>query len=329
MTFKNRFPRSILCWRLLGLSTLILFFALQSGCYKEYQPTLFIAPGQGKAGTCFKASCAGLPPGEITEYHIIRSDDNQIAGVIISRADEKGSDSFEILSAGYATGSYLCSLVKSNGSKANSPGFTITQQVIPYSDNSDTDAYKDDFSDTSSGWDIRSNTMGDWAYESGEYSIRLKKPGNVIGDRNEKKTGLFKDFSVEVDARKIQTTMDDSAAGLIFRMQDTRNAYAFWIRSSSSTYCFVKMNNGIYDLLKSWTLSEYINEDNLPNKLKIICTNDNIQIFANGHKLLVVEDSTFSLGYVQLGVSSWSADDCHYHFDNFSIYEMVASESGQ
>jgi len=319
---KNRFTKKFFYLCLIWLSAPILFCPLLSGCYERNQPVLYIVPTKGLPGASFRAWGGGLPTGKVTEYRIIRLNDNVTAGIIVSRADQNGNDSFDITTAGYDAGSYLCTLIGSDGLRAAVSEFKIIQKGATHPENQETNGFNDDFSDPSSGWDIRSNNMGEWGYEAGEYSIYLKKSGNVIGDRNESKTGLYKDFSVEVETKKISKTVDDSAVGLIFRMQDAKNAYSFWIRSSSGTYCLVKTYNGVPDMLVSWAFSRYINRDNIPNKLKVACNKDHIEVDINGHGLLALNDATFSMGYVQLGVSSWSSDDCHYHFDNFTIHEI-------
>jgi serine/threonine-protein kinase len=182
-------------------------------------------------------------------------------------------------------------------------------------------SFEDDFSNANSGWPLGPKDWGEFAYESGEYSVLIKKVNSWGCVTNLSRIGVQKDFTAEVDVRKLSQGTDD-LAGIAFRWQsgpDGANLYLFSVNNNNGSYRIGKVvkNEWATDIIGP-TQSNHIKRDT--NRLKVVCQGSQIEVYVNGHKLVTRTDTLFTSGYVGLAVTTFSDTDTHYHFDNFKIY---------
>jgi hypothetical protein len=179
--------------------------------------------------------------------------------------------------------------------------------------------YEDDFNDSSSGWTVESTKDCDWYYENGEYHSLVKSP-NWASWWWSPSFGLLTDFILEADSRLVSGPKD-SRYGLCFRAQNVDNFYLFLV-SGNGYYSIGTRTNGQWTALGSMTKSDFIEEGNNANHLKVICKGSKIAVYANGHHLTTITDESFGDGRVGVIVDT-TEPNAHVAFDNFKVYSLT------
>lgn len=194
---------------------------------------------------------------------------------------------------------------------------------------------EDDFSNSSSGWYVGSNEYAELAYENGEYSVLQKEAGyqKFALAYNTTTQGDFPievgDFTIEVDVRDI-SGVSGTWAGITFRYTVAQcegdycplNYYLFYVRPSDGAYKIWKVLRSEWTALTDWTESSYIKTGGDTNHLKVVCRGAQIEVYANGQKLITITDSSLTSGYVGVGVAAYEQANAHCHFDNFKLYAI-------
>jgi len=178
--------------------------------------------------------------------------------------------------------------------------------------------FKDDFSDTSSGWDRVDVSDGITDYADGVYRILVNTTSTDVWAN----PGLnFDDTTIEVEATKVGGP-DDNDFGVICRYDDESNFY-FFIISSDGYYGVGKVIDGEQILLGEEELvpSDAIKIGNVMNNIKVDCVGSTLTLFANGSQLISVDDSSFTSGDVGLIAGSFDNPGTDIHFDNFVVRE--------
>jgi YVTN family beta-propeller protein len=185
--------------------------------------------------------------------------------------------------------------------------------------------FKDDFSDPASGWGISKDRDVEYAYENGEYSIYINKVNWYFFTTNRHIANIT-DFTVEVDVNRLSKNTGEGA-GLVLRRSkenNLNNCYFFMIKpglvDGTTYYSFWKLKQGKWQSLIDWKTSGYIQSGGKTNRLKAVCHGPQIEIYANGYKLDMVNDNDFTAGQIGLFAQSTVLGDCHFHFDNFILY---------
>jgi len=175
--------------------------------------------------------------------------------------------------------------------------------------------YEDDFTDPSSGWRKFSDESMDANYETGEYSLAVKKWnwGGWVVNRN---AGRFADISLDIDARLVSGPFQ-SSYGVIFRAQNDDSFYRFLI-DGQGEYAIQKRDNGVVQVLQKYTKSSFINQGNIANHLSVICKGPQIIVSCNGHQLDSIKDTSFSDGFVGVAVNTVESP-ATAHFDNLRV----------
>ena len=183
--------------------------------------------------------------------------------------------------------------------------------------------YEDDFSNPSTGWTASSSDVGEAKYENGGYHLSTKKAGRLIAGSN-RAIGQVGNFVLEIDTRSLISSSDVSY-GIIFRQRNIEHFddfYYFRISSSNGQYKLEKQLDGKSSTLKEWTDSAAINNDPSTNRLKIVCKDTQIELYANGTNLAIINDASFSKGFIGLAVESkpQAESTADVIFDNITIY---------
>ncbi len=176
--------------------------------------------------------------------------------------------------------------------------------------------FKDDFSDTSSGWDRVDVAEGVTDYADGVYRIWV----NTDSTDYWANPGLsFTDTIVEVEAAKVGGP-DDNDFGVICRYEDDANFYSFII-SSDGYYGAIKILDGVQELLGEEDMmpSDAIKQGNVTNTVRADCIGSTLTLYANGTQLITVEDSSFPSGDVGLLAGTFDTPGTDIHFDNFVV----------
>jgi len=181
--------------------------------------------------------------------------------------------------------------------------------------------FKDDFSDTSSGWDRTTNDYGTSDYYNGGYRINVLKTDSFFFANPSQ--SLQNDVRVEVDATKIGGP-DDNAFGVQCRYQDVDNYYFFYI--SSDGYVGIGIDNaGSKTILSSsdgnMTSDSNIKQGAATNHLRADCVGSTLTLYVNGTQVATASDSTFTGGDVGLIAKTFKVTGTDILFTNFFVYK--------
>ncbi len=214
----------------------------------------------------------------------------------------------------WAMGSYTVQLtVRGPG------GESSTSQVITVLPAPSGLLYQDDFRSPSSGWCTGRSALADYAYESGEYSITVKRPHWLYWCWAPREHSFPEDFIVEVEAGQVSGPSGEY--GII------------WGKDSDNFYMFAVSTDGRYGMWKqvrdawqpnpvNWTASSAINRGTGKNHLRLIVKGNTIVLIANDVVLQTVTESSFGRGRIGLFVGTWDTPGIEVHFDNFKVYSV-------
>ncbi len=176
--------------------------------------------------------------------------------------------------------------------------------------------FRDDFSDSGSGWDSVRTDEGVTDYENGAYRIFVNTDNMDVWAN----PGLsFTDVHIEVDATKAGGP-DDNDFGIICRYKDVDNFY-FFIISSDGYFGIGKTVDGEQQLLDadSMDTSDAIRQGSATNHIAVDCVGSTLSLSVNGAHLQTVEDADFSSGDVGLLAGTYDEPGTDILFDNFVV----------
>ncbi|HSM25877.1 MAG TPA: hypothetical protein VK856_13525 [Anaerolineaceae bacterium] len=178
--------------------------------------------------------------------------------------------------------------------------------------------FNDSFDNVESGWRTWINDGSFVIYQAEGLRFYLDQPNVDFWSS----PGLkFDDTRVEIEAIKIDGP-DNNLLGLICRMQDEKNFYAFVI-SSDGYGGIYKVLEGEYVLLNGHTLefSPSIYKGNAINYLSATCDGNELRLDTNGEHLFTVNDDQFTSGDIGLIVGSFEDPGVNIYFDNITVFQ--------
>ena len=181
--------------------------------------------------------------------------------------------------------------------------------------------FKDDFSNTSSGWDRTTSDYGTTDYTSGGYHLNVTQANAYVFANPYQ--NFQNDVRIEVDAQKIGG-VDDNAFGVQCRYQDVDNFYYFYI--SSDGYAGIGIDNAgdkyiISDSSGNLLSDSHINQGNASNHIRVDCIGSTLTLYVNGTQVASATDSTFSGGDVGLIAKTYDTPGTDVLFTNFYVYK--------
>lgn len=179
--------------------------------------------------------------------------------------------------------------------------------------------YKDDFSDSASGWKTQKNVQGSYiAYEHQGLRIFVNE---TQYDFWTTPNSTYSDVRIAVDASKLGGP-DDNYYGVICRLGENKNFYAFLI-SSDGYYGILKVKDGVYNLLSGKTMdySDQVNRGRGTNRVRGDCVGPALSLYVNGIQLASEMDSDFTSGSMGLIAGSHDVIGVDILFDNFTVYQ--------
>jgi hypothetical protein len=179
--------------------------------------------------------------------------------------------------------------------------------------------FKDDFSDPSSGWETWSEPSGSMvAYQNGGLRVFIAEKEFDYWSR----PGIrVSDVQMEVDVIKLGGP-NDNDFGLICRYQDRDNFYAF-LASSDGYAGILKVLDGKYVMIsgKQMAYSDAIRQGATQNHLQADCNGTTLTFYANGQKILNVQDQDFKTGEIGVIAGTGETAGADLYFDNFWAYK--------
>ena len=186
--------------------------------------------------------------------------------------------------------------------------------------------YKDNFSDSSSGWCVSSSANSATAYAGGEYVFKVLR-GNWYVWCNPGQT--FSDIHVDVTAKNNSNT-DDTYFGLI--CDDTKSAdqktetfyYLGFTRVNS--YTITMSSNGKDTVLSEGTSPSITTNANSYSVGADCPSNGHLALYADGKQISTATDTTLSSG--DIGLFAWSGDQApaEIHYNNVVVTKLAASK---
>ncbi len=180
--------------------------------------------------------------------------------------------------------------------------------------------FRDDFSNTSSGWDSRNDADGITDYYNNSYRIMVNKTQFDFW-ANPGLTTLPSDVSTEVDATK-NGGPDNNDFGILCRYQDTSNFYEL-LASSDGYVGIVLVKDGNPTTISSsdhnLQPSDTVKQGTATNHLRADCVGDALTLYVNGQKAASAQDSSFSNGDVGLIAGTFDTAGADILFDNFVV----------
>ncbi len=178
--------------------------------------------------------------------------------------------------------------------------------------------FQDDFSTTSSGWQVSRDQAGLVEYYGGGIRIFVGQPGAA---RLTVPRLNFTDVRAEVDTLMLGGA-EDNNFGLICRYQDAANFYFFEI-SSDGYYTVGKYKSGAMSLIGMSQMQSHnaINQGVAINHLRADCSGANLVFYVNDKKVSGVEDHDLKSGDVGLIAGALKTAGTDILFDNFTVLQ--------
>ncbi len=182
--------------------------------------------------------------------------------------------------------------------------------------------FKDDFSDSSSGWDRYHDADGLTDYDNGAYRIRVNKTQYTYW-ANPGQESLPGDVRLDVDVTKAGGP-DTNDFGVICRYREGENTadfYQFVVSSDGYAGIVIVMANKQIVLSKDELLQPYdvIRQGSATNHITAECIGSTLSLYVNGTLVESVVDPTLTSGDVGLIAGSYEEGGVDILFDNFVV----------
>ncbi|NTU61894.1 MAG: hypothetical protein HGB05_00480 [Chloroflexi bacterium] len=178
------------------------------------------------------------------------------------------------------------------------------------------DGLLDDFSNSSSGWDVNSGAEGSVGYENGAYVIQVDRVDYSLWANPGE---MFDDVVVEVTA---QLTPDSASAdmGVLCRYQDAGN-FIYGGITSDGFYGIAQMKNGQLSVLTGGGKlqpSDVIEQGTQANGLRFLCEGNQFTLVVNDQVVDTIEAKAPAGGDVGLLAGTFEKPGARVRFDDFA-----------
>jgi len=176
--------------------------------------------------------------------------------------------------------------------------------------------FQDNFSNSSSGWEVGDYEGGSVGYQGGAYAV-------VSGKTNSTMWGVanrsFDNVAIEVDATQASAGPEsNNDYGVVCREQGDGNGY-YLLVSGDGFYAILKSVGKKFEPLVDWTESDAVKQGNATNRIKAVCNGSTLELFVNGERLTSAEDSTYTKGDIALTATTYEDAATEVHFDNLTV----------
>ena len=177
--------------------------------------------------------------------------------------------------------------------------------------------FKDDFSDSGSGWSTGDSENSSADYENGEFVIKVKT--DKLSAWSNPDQNSLSNIHIEVTARSVGKAQD-AAFGIICNYQDNQNFYRLGI-GSDGYYAIEKKVDGESTIFTNdenkWVSSDEIAQNADAYKLGADCGRGKLTLYVDGKQIASVSDSTYTKGDVGLFGLTFDNAGAEIRFDNF------------
>jgi hypothetical protein len=179
--------------------------------------------------------------------------------------------------------------------------------------------YEETFTAPPTGaWPLGSFETVDTWMDGGKYYILAMSNVYALGYNHLE--GPFGDVQIDVDVDHILGTPTQSGGGLIFRVTDNSNFYAFLV-SAAGSFTVMKWVNGTpQSTLLAWADSPAVNKGVARNHLTVIAQGSSLSFLVNRTEVAMLTDTSLSSGRVGVVTKAFDANvDVLQGFDNLVV----------
>ncbi len=188
--------------------------------------------------------------------------------------------------------------------------------------------FRDDFSNSSSGWSVVRKSNYGMYYDNGSYHMYNHLPGGgtVPSVHAEGTTGFEQAYVVAVEAKRTGDAPEGAEWGLVCHAQDYDNYYGAGVTTEGLAGIW-KLEDGTPTVLASSDVSnafkgvaerDAFNEGTATNLLTFMCRGPDLVLYVNGKMVTLATDETFSSGLAGLYVLN-RGKPLDVLFDNFVV----------
>ena len=182
-------------------------------------------------------------------------------------------------------------------------------------DGGETEAWREEFSDPVSGWQVESDASAAVAQQNGVMSVLVDAPNRLAWASAGRE---FADYHLFVSATQVAGP-DDNEYGVLARMRDASHFYRFSI-SGNGYYLVSKHDGDLWTRLSGdWTVSDAIRLGTAANLMEVICKGEKMTFLVNGVELVQVADPDYLQGDIGLYAGSFYETGVEIHFDDLSV----------
>jgi hypothetical protein len=181
--------------------------------------------------------------------------------------------------------------------------------------------YEETWSDpNTTAWTIGNTDYANKWIEGGRYHVLVKQATSVLYWNASE--GPFGNTQIDIDVRHEAGTDNLSTGGVLFRVTDINNAYAFEV-SPAGTYRIGKWVANVWTAIVAWTPSPAIHTGTGDNHLTVMADGTALTFLVNQTQVTELTDSSLPSGRVGVIVTAFSNDvDVHESFDNLVVREL-------
>lgn len=183
--------------------------------------------------------------------------------------------------------------------------------------------FKDDFSQTTSGWDSYSDSEKTTNYDNGQYVIRVDTSGVSVWAAPQLD---FTDLKLEVDTQYVGGPVNNEFGVMCryTRHSDGKHSFYFFLISSDGYYALGKVSKNVRTILSpadgQYQPSGAIRLDSADsNHLTATCDGKQMSLAINGTLAGQFEDDELMHGDVGVLAGTFDEPGVTIHFDNFEV----------
>lgn len=179
---------------------------------------------------------------------------------------------------------------------------------------------KDDFSSSSSGWGVGTDSNSSVEYVNGGFQMIVYTPRYVTWSTPD--TIFYENVHLEVTAANASTDTQ-AMFGFICNEQATSNSFYYVGVSADGYYAFIKSSIVAADEYLKEGTSDAITAAGNSMRIGLDCGNGNLALYVNGQLIDSVSDSTYTSGVVGLFAASGEQDSgANITFDDFVVTKL-------
>ncbi|MCC7360371.1 MAG: hypothetical protein IT317_12885 [Anaerolineales bacterium] len=173
--------------------------------------------------------------------------------------------------------------------------------------------YRDNLSNSDSGWCVDSDDTSALDYSGGEYVFEVNDTEWFVWCNPDED---FDDIHVEVTAKNTGDT-GDTVFGLICHFQNATSDFYYGGISANGDYTIRLYQDGEDQVLAEGTTDIDAEADSY--KLGLDCANGEFALYLDGQKIDSASDDTYTSG--DIGLFAWTGDDApaEIHYDDIVV----------